>query len=137
MSAKDAASAGAPLGSAKYLYFRLYAVNKVGTKTATKAYPSLKVAMPQAMGTQRSGKGTDMRVATFNVRTVKATKDKRNWLARVDDVAGEILASRAGVVLLQEISPGRADGKGGSTAKIGRQTTTLVDKLAKKGGKYL
>ncbi|HYI59806.1 MAG TPA: hypothetical protein VEX66_16680, partial [Microlunatus sp.] len=133
MRAKDAASAGAPLGSAKYLYFRLYAVNK--DRTATKAYPSLKVAMPQALGTERSGKGTDLRVATFNVRTVKATKDKRNWLARVDDVAGEILASRAGVVLLQEISPGRADGKGGSTAKIGRQTTTLVDKLAKKGGK--
>jgi len=135
MTAAQAASAGAPLGSAKYLYFRLYAVNKDGTRTATKAYPSLKAAMPRALGTKRTGKGTDLRVATFNVRTVKATKDKRNWLARVDDVAAEILASRAGVVLLQEISPGRADGKGGSTAKIGRQTTTLVDKLAKRGGK--
>jgi exonuclease III len=110
-------------------------VNKEGSKTATKAYPNLQAVMPRALGTQRNKRGTDLRVATFNVRTVKATKDKRNWLKRVDDVAGEILASRAGVVLLQEISPGRADGKGGSSKGIGRQTTTLVDKLAKKGGK--
>jgi hypothetical protein len=135
MDAKAAASAGAPLGSAKYLYYRLYAVNKEGSKTTTKAYPSLQAVLPQPSGTDRRGKGTDLRVATFNVRTVKATKDKRNWLKRVDDVAKEILTSRAGVVLLQEISPGRADGKGGSSKGIGRQTTTLVDHLAKQSGK--
>lgn len=134
MSAAQATSAGAGVGSGNYLYYRLYAVNKEGTQTATKAYPYLQAVMPRALGTSRSRKGTDIRVATFNVRTVKATKDKRNWLKRVDDVAGEILTSRAGVVLLQEVSPGRADGKGGSTAKVGRQTTTLLDHLAKQGG---
>lgn len=135
MSAAQAAGAGSPLGSANYLYYRVFAVNQEGAKSAVKAYPNLQAVMPQGLGTSRSGKGTDLRVATFNVRTVKATTDKRSWLKRVDDVAGEILASRAGVVLLQEISPGRADGKGGSTAKVGRQTTTLLAQLAKKGGK--
>ena len=135
LTAAQAASAGAPLGSANYLYYRLFAVNKEGTKSATKAYPNLQAVVPQALGTDRARKGTDLRVATFNVRTVKATKDKRNWLLRKDDVAAEILASRAGVVMLQEISPGRADGKGGSTAKVGRQTTSLLAELAKRGGK--
>jgi endonuclease/exonuclease/phosphatase family metal-dependent hydrolase len=135
LTAAQAASAGAPLGSANYLYYRLFAVNKEGSKSVTKAYPNLQAVLPQALGTAREKKGTDLRVATFNVRTVKATKDKRNWLLRVDDVAKEILTSRAGVVLLQEISPGRADGKGGSTAKVGRQTTTLLAQLAKHGGK--
>lgn len=135
MSAAQAASAGAPLGSANYLYFRLYGVNKEGSRSAIKAYPYLQAVQPQVLGTQRSGRGTDIRIATFNVRTVKATNDKRNWLRRVDDVAGDILTSRASVVLLQEISPGRADGKGGSTKKVGRQTTTLLSQLAKQGGK--
>lgn len=135
MTAAQAASAGAPVGSANYLYYRLFAVNVEGAKSATRAYPNLQAVMPKAAGTDRRGKGTDLRVATFNVRTVKATKDKRNWLLRVDDVAKEILTSRAGVVMLQEISPGRADGKGGSTAKVGRQTTTLLAQLAKQGGK--
>lgn len=134
MSAAQSKEAGAGVGSGNYLYYRLYAVNKEGSKVATKAYPNLRAVMPQSVGTKRSGKGTDLRVATFNVRTVKATKDKRSWLKRVDDVANEILASRAGVVLLQEISPGRADGKGGSTAKVGRQTTTLLDHLKRQGG---
>ena len=133
LTAALAASAGAPLGSANYLYYRLSAVNKVGSKTVTKAYPNLQAVIPQALGTDRAKNGTDLRVATFNVRTVKATKDKRNWLLRIDDVANEILTSRAGVVLLQEISPGRADGKGGSTAKVGRQTTTLLDAAGQAG----
>ena len=134
MSRGQASRAGAPLGSANHLYYRLFAVNRVGKKNVVKAYPHLQAVLPQAVGTSRK-KGTKIRVATYNVRTVKATKDKRNWLHRVDDVAKEILSSKAGVVLLQEVSPGRADGKGGSTAKVGRQTTTLLAHLAKRGGK--
>ena len=134
MSKARASSAGASLGSANLLYYRLFAVNTVGKKRIVKAYPRLQTVLPQTLGTSRK-KGTKLRVATFNVRTVKATKDKRNWLHRVDNVAKEILSSNAGVVLLQEISPGRADGKGGSTEKVGRQTTTLLSHLKKHGGK--
>jgi endonuclease/exonuclease/phosphatase family metal-dependent hydrolase len=136
MSATRAASAGAPLGSANHLYYRLFAINKEGSNSVTKAYPYLQTVLPQTLPAPRQKKGTDMRVATFNVRTAKATADKRNWLKRKDDVAAEIMATRAGVVLLQEVSPGRADGKGGSTKGIGRQTTTLVDALATIGGSY-
>ena len=134
MSKAQARRAGASLGSANHLYYRLFAVNKVGKKKIVKAYPRLQTVLPQALSTSRK-KGTKLRVGTYNVRTVKATKDKRNWLHRVDDVAKEILSSKAGVVLLQEASPGRADGKGGSTAKVGRQTTTLLSHLKKHGGK--
>ena len=134
MSKADAATAGSPLGSANYLYFRFFAVNEDGSKTYTKAYPYLQAVLPKGLAASANGKGTDMRVASFNVRTVKATKDKRNWLKRVDDVAADILSTRAGVVLVQEASPGRADGKSGSTAKVGRQTTTLIDQLAAQGG---
>ena len=134
MSKDQAESAGAPLGSANYLYYRFFAVNENGSKTTKKAYPYLKTVMPRGLQISTSAKATDMRVATFNVRTVKATKDKRNWLHRVDDVAADILSTRAGVVLLQEVSPGRADGKSGAIGRIGRQTTTLVDSLAKQGG---
>ncbi|MFT4164124.1 MAG: hypothetical protein QM650_02660 [Microlunatus sp.] len=134
MSAAQTKSAGAPLGSGNYLYYRLTAVNKVGKKTVVKTYPRLQAAMPQALGTSRK-KGTKLRVATYNVLTVKKTKDKRNWLKRADRVAKEIVGSGAGVVLLQEVSPGRADGRSGSTAKVGRQTTTLLAHLRKQGGK--
>lgn len=134
MSKANAAAAGAPVGSANYLYYRFFAINEDGSKIHSTAYPNLQAVLPKGLTASASGKGSDMRVATFNVRTVKATKDKRNWLRRVDDVAAEILSTRAGVVLLQEVSPGRADGKGGSTAKVGRQTTTLVAQLKKQGG---
>src|SRR3712207_2500292 len=64
-----------------------------------------------------------VRAATFNVRTARATSDTRVWLQRVDDVAAEILSRNVGIVMLQELGPGRADGR---KAKIGtaiRQTT--------------
>ncbi len=38
------------------------------------------------------------------------------------------------MVLLQETSPGRADGKNAPIGTAGRQTTTLVDRLHKSGG---
>lgn len=73
-------------------------------------------------------------VATYNVRTARALKDKRNWLARVGDVSREILAVDPGIVLLQELGPGRADGKKAKINGAARQTTSLTSKLAQLGG---
>lgn len=137
MSKSQAASAGAPLGSANYLYFRFFAVNKVGKKTYTKAYPKLQTVMPQGLATgtsASSSKVTAMRVATFNLLTAQLGKGSHSWLNRVDDAAADILSTGAGVVLLQETSPGRADGVSAPVGTIGRQTTTLVDQLKKQGG---
>ena len=76
-----------------------------------------------------------LRVATFNVRTARARGDKRNWLARVGDVSREILERRPAVVLLQELGPGRADGKKAKIKGAARQTTSLTATLARLGGK--
>ena len=145
MSAAQAKSAGAPLGSANYLYYRFTAVNKVGKKTYTKAYPKLQIVMPkEPVAGSKSAKssnassttstGTGVRVATFNLLTAQLGKGSRSWLNRVDDVAADILSTGAGVVLLQETSPGRADGVNAPIGNVGRQTTTLVDQLKKQGG---
>lgn len=75
-----------------------------------------------------------VRVATFNVRTARATGDKRNWLVRVSDVSREILSRRPGVVLLQELGPGRADGKKAKIGSAARQTTSLTARLRALGG---
>ena len=69
-------------------------------------------------------------MATFNVRTARARGDKRNWLARVGDVSRDILAGRPAVVLLQELGPGRADGKKAKIKGAARQTTSLTARLA-------
>ena len=142
MSKAQAASAGAPVGSGNYLYFRFSAVNKVGKKTYTKAYSKLQTVLPAgppagsspSTVSSTASKGTSMRVATFNLLTTQLSKGSRSWLKRVDDVSTDILNTGAGVVLLQETSPARADGVDAPIGKIGRQTTTLIDQLKKQGG---
>lgn len=76
----------------------------------------------------------DLRVMTFNVRTVRATSDKRSWLQRVPDVARTIVSENPGVVALQELGPGRADGTIGTTVGRVRQTDSLMPALARAGG---
>lgn len=81
-----------------------------------------------------SSSRTSIRVATFNVRTARATGDKRNWSKRAPDVAREILSTKAGVVALQELGPGRADGKTGKLLGHIRQTDHLLATLKRYGG---
>jgi endonuclease/exonuclease/phosphatase family metal-dependent hydrolase len=81
-----------------------------------------------------SARWTSLRVATFNVRTSRATQDRRGWLKRAPDVAREILSRRPGVVALQELGPGRADGKKGTLHGHMRQTVSLTKTLARLGG---
>jgi endonuclease/exonuclease/phosphatase family metal-dependent hydrolase len=75
-----------------------------------------------------------VRVATFNVRTARATGDKRSWLKRAPDVAREILSRKPGIVALQELGPGRADGRKGTLKGHTRQTTSLTNTLKRLGG---
>ncbi len=100
---------------------------------------SYAAALPQApvpavTAAPAAKKSESIRVATYNVRTARARGDKRNWLARVDDVARDIVAGRPAVVLLQELGPGRADGKKAKIKGAARQTTSLTANLAKLGG---
>jgi endonuclease/exonuclease/phosphatase family metal-dependent hydrolase len=77
---------------------------------------------------------TSIRAATFNVRTARATSDSRVWLQRVPDVAQQIVSRDVGIVLLQELGPGRADGKKAKIGTARRQTTSLTAALAWYGG---
>jgi endonuclease/exonuclease/phosphatase family metal-dependent hydrolase len=82
--------------------------------------------------------GTGVRFATFNVRTARADiGTSRHWLRRANSVAREIQSRSPGIVALQELGPGRADGK---KAKIGnslRQTESLEKSLRAVGaGRY-
>ena len=135
LTAAQTAAAGAGLGTGRHLYYRIFAVNESGSSTATRAYPSLGAVMPR--GLAANAVGTPVRMATFNVRTARARSDKRHWQVRAASVAREIAQQSPGVVAIQELSPGRVDGKNGSTLKVGRQTTSLTDELAKIGaGRY-
>ena len=97
--------------------------------TATGNTPTL-APSPAAAATT----STTLRVATFNVRTSRATQDKQSWLRRAPAVAREILSRRPGVVALQELGPGRADGQTGTTQGTARQTQSLTSSLAAAGG---
>lgn len=92
------------------------------------------VSSVSAVPTAASAKSEVVRVATFNVRTARATQDKRSWLRRAPDVAREILSRSPGVVTLQELGPGRADGRKGTLKGHQRQTTSLTAALSRQGG---
>jgi endonuclease/exonuclease/phosphatase family metal-dependent hydrolase len=69
-----------------------------------------------------------LRVGTFNVRTARAN-DGRSWLQRANDVAREIASRNPGVLAVQELGPGRADGSTGTTTGHLRQTVSLERSL--------
>ena len=82
--------------------------------------------------------GTTVRFATFNVRTSRADRGtSRHWLHRVFSVSREIKSRNPGIVALQELGPGRADGKKAKIKKSLRQTQSLVKALRSVGaGQY-
>jgi endonuclease/exonuclease/phosphatase family metal-dependent hydrolase len=86
-----------------------------------------------ALTTEASAAGTSLRVASFNVRTARA-HDARTWLSRADNVAREIVSRNPGVVALQELGPGRADGVVGTLNGTPRQTDSLLSALSRNGG---
>ena len=87
---------------------------------------------------QVSASATTVRFATFNVRTSRADRGtSRAWLKRATSVAQEIKSHNPGIVAIQELGPGRADGKATKLNGAIRQTTSLEKKLAAIGaGKY-
>ena len=128
----NTAAAGAPVGSGRHVYIRLFAVNKDGSAIRTRPFPKERAIMPRGLGAK--ARGTTIRAASFNVRTATAVTDKRPWPARASDVAAEIMSRRPGIALLQELGPGRADGKNIALGTAQRQTTSLLTALKRVGG---
>ena len=131
LSSAQTAAAGAAVGSANHLYYRFRAVNSTSAGEALRDYPYLRqVGVAPAVP---ASTGTPVRVGSFNVRTARALTDERTWLERVPDVAGSIIENNLGLVALQELGPGRADGVTGTTGGRPRQTESLVTELGKQG----
>ena len=127
LTAAQVASAGARAGSANHLYYRLRAVNRTGAGTGVRDWPYLQsVAVRPSVP---SASGTALRVASFNVRTANATTDSRVWLTRAPLVGRTIASRNPGVVAVQELGPGRADGMKLSTTGSVRQTVSLTNAL--------
>jgi endonuclease/exonuclease/phosphatase family metal-dependent hydrolase len=128
LTAAQVAADGAPVGSGNHLYFRFAAIHKDSTgATTTKNWPYLQAVLPRPLAA--SATAGKIRVASFNVRTARATTDSRTWLERAPDVAAEIVAANPGIAALQELGPGRADGKTGTLEGTPRQTESLLTVL--------
>lgn len=135
LSAAQTSAAGAPVGSANHLYYRISAVNHTANGDVSTYWPHLQtVAVRPAVP---AATGTELRIGSFNVRTARATTELRPWLERVPAVAQTIVDHHLGVVALQELGPGRADGQLGTTQGTPRQTDSLLTALATVGaGQY-
>jgi endonuclease/exonuclease/phosphatase family metal-dependent hydrolase len=137
LTADQVREAGAGVGSGVHLLYRFSAINHTKAGDKVRRYPTLQAIQPEAHAAGVTSPGDDvagstaLRMATFNVRTANATADVRPWMARRDDVAELIYARHPDVVALQELGPGRADGKNATTTGILRQTTSLLESLAK------
>jgi len=94
---------------------------------AAQAVPSLDAS---AVATAETATPTNVRFATFNVRTSRADiGTSRQWLRRALSVAQEIDNANPGIVSIQELGPGRADGERISVGSGLRQTTSLLQAL--------
>ncbi|MCU1537289.1 MAG: hypothetical protein JWP82_1640 [Humibacillus sp.] len=133
LTAAQVASAGAPIASANHLYYRFKAVNVTASGTGVRAWPYLQnVAVAPAVPATT---GTPLRVATFNVRTATAATGVSPWTTRVTGIARTILRQQPGIVGLQELGIGRADGTSTPiTAGTLTQVRSLLDTLAAQGG---
>ena len=136
LTASQLTEAGAPGGSGLHLLYRLYALNRSGGSETIRRFPTLQAVLPEPRVSADAG--TDglqigaLRVGSFNVRTSKADDD-HTWLERRAGVAKLIAQHNPDVLALQELGPGRADGKSGSTSSSTggtRQTLSLLNSLA-------
>ena len=127
LSATKVTQLGAGVASGNHLYYRFYALDTVNGKTTVRAYPYLQAVLPKAAGPK--AKGTKLRVASFNVPDGTSHHRHAVMAAPGTRRGAEIKAHNPGVVALQELGPGRADGKSGTTDGTARQTTSLTAAL--------
>lgn len=104
-----------------------------GSTVTAQAVPAVAHA-ETASAIQAKRSGTEVRFATFNVRTSRADRGtSRHWLRRASSVAREIKSRNPDIVALQELGPGRADGKKAKIGNSKRQTESLLSSLRKVG----
>jgi endonuclease/exonuclease/phosphatase family metal-dependent hydrolase len=130
LSSAQVAAAGAAVPTGNHLYVRVFAINW-GTAGNHISQSTLLGVRPRPDAPALSG--AEIRVASFNVLT--ATSTSHSWLKRAPAVARQIVVEDPGIAALQELTPGRADGKAGSTSSSHpRQTDSLLRALRANGG---
>ena len=109
LSASQTRKAGAGLGTANYLHFRLAAVNETRKKKFERRFPSLEAV--GIAGKAPTGSGSVLRVGDWNVRLDETPGDTSQeqadhpWTKRSKLVADQIVALQPGVVGLQAVLP--------------------------------
>lgn len=131
LSAADAAVAGSPVGSGNAVYYRFRAVHATTAGRTVRVLPYLRAIQPGAPALRTATRYVTMSVGTYNVASAKATYGiaGHEWRDRVDGVARTIAKTGLGIVGIQELSPGSANGDdsiGGT-----RQTQSLVTSMHK------
>lgn len=129
----ELAAAGGSLNSGNVVYFRLFAIDRIGATTQTRAYPYLQAGVAKPADYV----GARIRFATYNVLTATAAAPALPWSKRLPIVAKQIDYYKPAVMAVQELNVGRADGKSGWLQGTPRQTDSLLTELARVGdGRY-
>jgi endonuclease/exonuclease/phosphatase family metal-dependent hydrolase len=108
----QAAEAGAPLGSARHLFFRVKAVRAGDADTAVREYAHL--GSTPVRGADSSGAGTELRFAQYNMRVAANDLPGHAWKDRQHLIAKNIAKYSPAVASLQELMAGMwTDNQGG------------------------
>jgi endonuclease/exonuclease/phosphatase family metal-dependent hydrolase len=103
LTREQTAAAGAPLGSARHLFFRVKAVRRSAGKNVVRPYAHLRSA--PVRGRSSSGGGTMLRFAQYNMHVESADLPGHPWKDRQHLIARAIAKFHPAVASLQELMP--------------------------------
>jgi endonuclease/exonuclease/phosphatase family metal-dependent hydrolase len=104
MTAEQTAAAGAPLGSARHLFFRVKAVSSGRSARVTRTYPHL--GSTPIRGRDSSANGPMIRFAQYNMHVAAKDHAGHPWKDRQQRIANNIAKVSPAVASLQELMPG-------------------------------
>ncbi len=119
MTPEQTAEAGAPLGSARHLFFRVKAVRSGKSETVSRAYAHL--GSTPITGRDSSGNGSMLRFVQYNMHVEAKDVAGHPWRDRQDRIAKNIAKASPAVASIQELMPGMwtsADGGQGLHAAL-------------------
>jgi endonuclease/exonuclease/phosphatase family metal-dependent hydrolase len=112
MTPEQTTDAGAPLGSARHLFFRVTAVRSGKADTATREYAHL--GSTPVRGRASTGSGTELRFVQYNMRVAANDVAGHPWRDRQHLIANNISQYNPAVASLQELMAGMwSDDQGG------------------------
>jgi endonuclease/exonuclease/phosphatase family metal-dependent hydrolase len=104
MTPSQTEEAGAPLGSARHLFFRIKAVRAGEADSAERAYGH--IGSTTVAGQDSSGSGTELRFAQYNMHVASQDAPGHPWKDRQTLIAKNIASVSPAVASIQELMPG-------------------------------